>query len=105
MTDTRKNKCLKMAWGIAHSLWWMDPSKPYQTKYGSAYVRIRGFYIRISDHRPKKNSRVKWVLYSNESFRKKRYEYGMCEVSKMITDVKEFFERNYNGKSKNNSTK
>jgi len=98
-----KLECLKEAWKVASLLWWLNPSKPFKTKNGSVYIRVKKYYIRFSDHQPLRNSRTKWVVYCNERKRKKRFEYGYCEESKMIKDVENFFKRKGYEKPKDNS--
>lgn len=96
---------MKTAWGVASILWWLNPSKPYSTKIGSVYVRIHKYNIRFSNHPPVRNSRTKWVVYCNDEYRKRRFEYGYKEKSKMIKDVEEFFERKGYARPKDNTIK
>ncbi len=90
MKQYEKTECLELSWKVYQLLKNFKPSKPYQSKKGSCYIRIRRFYIRISDHAPRKNFRIKWVLYICDPYRKKKYEYGYCEIAKMLKDVNKF---------------
>lgn len=105
ITFEMKNVCVQRACGVVVRLGWLNPGAPFVSRYGSVYVRIKGYQIRFSDHRSKKRrNSTKWVFYCHRPYCSKKYEYGLKQEDEMIKDIEKFFKERGHERPKDYTT-